>query len=129
MVALVLGFIFFAIGGIGIALPGLPTTIFWILAAYCFLRSSEKMYNKVISHPKHGEAVRMVVEEKAMTRKAKQISLFAMWSLITLSSAMVILTTGKWHVAGMIVGGGLLGTIIILSLKTIKEAPAETSEN
>ncbi|MCX7877633.1 MAG: YbaN family protein, partial [Ignavibacteria bacterium] len=39
------GFGLVAIGVIGMFLPILPTTIFFILAAWCFARSSEKFYH------------------------------------------------------------------------------------
>ena len=39
---ILLGSLFVAIGYLGIFVPGLPTTIFLILAAGCYIRSSEK---------------------------------------------------------------------------------------
>ena len=44
---LVLGFIFFGIGLFGYYMPLIPGTIFMIISAYCFMNSSEKLYNKI----------------------------------------------------------------------------------
>ena len=43
---ILLGSIFVGVGTIGIFVPGLPTTVFLILAAACYVRSSEKLYNR-----------------------------------------------------------------------------------
>ena len=42
---ILLGSIFVGVGTVGIFIPGLPTTVFLILAATCYVRSSEKLYN------------------------------------------------------------------------------------
>ena len=39
---IVLGLLSVAVGGIGIVVPGLPTTVFFIMAAACFTRSSPR---------------------------------------------------------------------------------------
>ena len=54
---LILGLIFMGIGTIGIFVPILPTTIFMIIAAYCFLRSSQKLYNRIINNPHYGKPI------------------------------------------------------------------------
>ena len=43
-----LGSSFVAIGTVGIFVPGLPTTVFMLLAAACYVRSSERLYNWLI---------------------------------------------------------------------------------
>ena len=45
-----LGSIFVGIGAIGVLVPGLPTTPFMILAAACYIRSSDKLYNWLIKN-------------------------------------------------------------------------------
>ncbi|MBN2155398.1 MAG: YbaN family protein [Candidatus Lokiarchaeota archaeon] len=49
-VFILLGFIFVALGVIGIPIPILPTTPFMLLAGYFFLRSSEKLNNWLRNH-------------------------------------------------------------------------------
>ena len=59
-----LGSTFVAIGTIGIFVPGLPTTVFMILAAACYVRSSEKLYNWLIK-------IRLLENILKITVKAK----------------------------------------------------------
>ena len=54
---LLLGLTFVGVGMIGIVIPGLPTTIFMILAVGCFYRSSQRLYDWVINHKYFGEHV------------------------------------------------------------------------
>ncbi|HEY9594635.1 MAG TPA: YbaN family protein, partial [Spirochaetia bacterium] len=63
----------------GVFLPGLPTTIFWILAALAFLRVNRRMYQRIVSHPRFGAAIRLFVEEGRISRRGKVISIVAMF--------------------------------------------------
>lgn len=68
---IILGSIFVAIGYIGIFIPGLPTTIFLIIAAACYVRSSKKLYNWLINNKLFGKYIRDYYEGKGMPFKAK----------------------------------------------------------
>lgn len=59
------------IGGIGIVVPGLPSTIFFILAAGAFTRSSPRLEAWVLDLPGVGQAVRDYREGRGMPRRAK----------------------------------------------------------
>ncbi|MDW7551221.1 YbaN family protein [Pseudoalteromonas peptidolytica] len=48
------GILFVGLGFIGMALPVMPTTIFFILALGCFTRSSPKLAHWLLTHPKFG---------------------------------------------------------------------------
>lgn len=113
-----LGLLFVAIGTIGIFVPGLPTTIFMILAAYCFIRSSEKLYNWVITNKIFGYRVRHFIETKTIPLSGKIHSITAMWIVVTLS--LIFLETSLW-IKIFIAFLALVGTIVILSYPTAKD--------
>ena len=62
-----LGTIFVVLGVIGMFLPLIPTTIFLLLAAYCYSRSSEKFYTWLITNRWCGEYIRNWREGRGMT--------------------------------------------------------------
>ena len=57
-VYLLAGGVFVVLGVIGAVLPLLPSTVFFILAAACFARSSPRIEAWLLSFPAVGEAVR-----------------------------------------------------------------------
>jgi uncharacterized membrane protein YbaN (DUF454 family) len=77
--------LFFAAGvvllGAGIAgyiLPVMPGTVFLILAAACFARSSLRLETWLVNHPKLGPSVVAWRQNGAIPRRAKIIAIGAM---------------------------------------------------
>ncbi|MND58812.1 Inner membrane protein YbaN [compost metagenome] len=68
---LVLGFGFVGLGFIGAFVPLMPTTIFLILAAACFTRSSPRLEAWLLNHPRFGPTLRAWRAEGAVPRRAK----------------------------------------------------------
>lgn len=84
-VLFVLGCLSLVVGVIGIVLPGLPGTVFLILAAWCFTRSSPRFEAWLLEHPQLGPPVRRWRQSGAIPRAAKWfacVSLAASWLVI-----------------------------------------------
>jgi uncharacterized membrane protein YbaN (DUF454 family) len=75
---LALGGLMLALGVIGAFLPVMPTTIFLILAAWCFGRSSPRLEAWMLDHPRFGLALRQWREEGAVPLRAKLMAVFGM---------------------------------------------------
>ncbi|MEQ1609968.1 MAG: YbaN family protein [Hyphomonadaceae bacterium] len=71
----VLGLVFVGMGVVGYILPVMPGTIFLILAAACFARSSRRLEAWVEKHPKFGSTVVNWRRHGAIPRKAKYLSI------------------------------------------------------
>jgi hypothetical protein len=86
-----LGWAFVGIGFVGIFLPLLPTTVFIILAAACFARSSPRLEAWLVNHPRFGPALRAWRADRSMTTRHKALAVGAMCASI---GATVILARG-----------------------------------
>lgn len=80
----ILGFVFFAIGAVGIFVPLLPTTIFWIVAALLWMRSAPHRAGRILAHPRFGPPIRSFLEEGALSARSKSYAVGGM------SGALVI---------------------------------------
>jgi uncharacterized membrane protein YbaN (DUF454 family) len=87
---LVSGCISVCIGFIGIIVPGLPTTVFMLIAAACFYRSSQRFYDWVISHKLFGHHVKNYREGKGMLKRAKVMAFLFMWGFVLFAVAFGI---------------------------------------
>ena len=81
----ILGFIFLALGAIGIVLPLLPTTPFLLLSAFCFARSSEKLHDWLLSHPSFGPAIIDWRKNGSISKRNKAYSMFIILLTLLLS--------------------------------------------
>lgn len=68
---MILGFITLALGTIGTALPMLPTVPFFMVSAFSFGKSSERLHTWFKSTKLYKDNLEDFVTKKAMTRKAK----------------------------------------------------------
>lgn len=73
-----LGFVMLALGIIGAFLPVMPTTIFLILSAWFFGRSSPRLEAWLLNHPRFGPSLRAWRENGAVPRKAKVFACIGM---------------------------------------------------
>ena len=73
------------LGIIGIFIPILPTTPFLLLAAACYMRSSERFYQWLINNRLFGAYVRNYVEGRGMPEKLKIVIILVLWLTIGLS--------------------------------------------
>ncbi len=81
---IILGFIFLAIGAIGVFFPVLPTTPFVLLAAACFT-SSKKLSNWLGNSKLFGEYIINYRERNGLSNKAVIRSLSFLWMMLMLS--------------------------------------------
>ena len=65
------GWVMVALGVIGAVTPLLPTTIFLIMAAGCFARSSPRLEAWLLDHPRFGKPLRDWRAAGAISRPAK----------------------------------------------------------
>ena len=111
VVWLVVGMVAVGLGGLGIVVPGLPTTVFFIVAASCFARSSPRFERWVLELPRVGPMVQDHRNGLGMPRKAKVMALLMMWTAIALSSVAL---RQRPVIVGVLVVVGLVGSAYIV---------------
>jgi uncharacterized membrane protein YbaN (DUF454 family) len=70
---IILGFLCFGLGIIGVFIPFLPTTPFLLLSAGFFLKGSDRLYQWLINHKVFREYIRNFREYKAIQKKPKYL--------------------------------------------------------
>ena len=73
------------LGIIGIVMPLLPTTPFILLSAFAFERSSDRLHNWLMAHPRFGPSIESWRRYGAISRRAKKLALIAMLAVLLLS--------------------------------------------
>ena len=66
------------LGIVGIFVPGLPTTVFVLLAAYAASRGSERLHRHLHGHPRFGPVIRDWQAHGAVSRRTKWSATLAM---------------------------------------------------
>ncbi len=111
-----LGALAVALGFLGIFVPLLPTTPFLLLAAACFIRSSDRAYRWLLTHPWFGSYIRSYREHHAITLQIKIFSISLLWA--ALGYSMLAVVTALW-LRLLLAAIGIGVTIHLLSLRTL----------
>ncbi|GJQ28953.1 MAG: membrane protein [Phycisphaerae bacterium] len=117
---LVLGFLCVGLGTAGVFLPGLPTTIFLILASYFFTRSCPWLEDRLIRTRFFGPYLRYLEGDVPMPRKAKVTAIAMMWIMIAISCTVLAWRGVPWWVPAIVAASGVVGTIAIVQFKGLK---------
>ncbi len=83
-----------ALGVLGLFLPLLPTTPFLLLAAACYARSSEKLYDWLLGNRWFGEYIRNYREGKGIPLKRTAIAIALLW--LTIGYTAIVAVSLLW---------------------------------
>lgn len=105
---LIAGFLCLGLAVIGALLPVMPTTVFVIMAAYCFARSSPALERRLLEHPRFGPHIARWRSHGAVSRGGKIAASIAFAVSIVLT---LIFTAMPWPLipilAAVVIGGWL----------------------
>lgn len=89
-----LGWMCIAIGVVGVVVPGLPTTVFLLVAAWAFSRSSDRFQRWLLDHPHLGPPVADWRDRGAIPLKAKALAIVMMAASL---SVIVFYVASDWR--------------------------------
>ena len=101
---LMVGFLLTGIGFLGLVLPGLPGTVFFILAAAAFAKGDPKWEAWLLSRPVVGELVSDYRDGKGMPLRAKWIACVCIVLAVSFSLTRIPVLVGQvvWVLVGLI---------------------------
>ena len=113
-----LGSVSLALGIMGVFLPVLPTTPFLLLSATLYMRSSQRLYDWLMSHKHLGAYIRNFREHKALPLRVKVVSVTMVWATLLYCAVFV---AKEWWMSLLFIAIALGVTIHILSYRTLKK--------
>lgn len=117
---LALGWVCMCLGVIGAFVPLMPTTVFLLIAAWAFARSSDRWHRRLREHARFGEAIRAWEEHHAMPRRAKRLAFAA----LAASYAITALVFGPLSWAAAIGGACIAGVALYIAHIPVLNKPA-----
>jgi len=114
---MVLGCVCVCVGAVGVVLPGLPTTPFLVLAAACFVRSSQRLYDRLLHHKTFGPLIRAYREDRSVPAKVKFLSIAMMWVFAGFALGPG-LPDGQRAARVAVAAAAVVGTIYLMRLRT-----------
>lgn len=120
-----LGCISLALGVIGIVLPILPTVPFFLLTAFCFAKSSERLHSWFLGTTMYKKYIGSYMKRKGMTLKAK-LMLIGTVTAIMLPGFLMM---GRVPVGRIIMAVVWVGHIVYFGfiVKTIMQEEADAA--
>jgi len=88
-----LGLLCLALGAVGLVLPLMPTTVFLLIAAFAFARSSDKMHDWLLNQKTFGPLIKDWQSQGAINRKGKWLSVISMVLVVVIS---IVLKAPLW---------------------------------
>ncbi len=113
-----LGVLCVGLGILGLIVPGMPGTVFLLIALWAFSRSSERLHTWLYTHPRLGAPLRDWHRERAISTRAKVLAV----GLLGISILTAFTVLEDWRVSTAVV-------VILIPIATwIATRPRPVSE-
>lgn len=108
-----LGTLFVGIGAVGVVVPGLPTTVFLLIASYFFSRSCPALTDRWLRRGVFAPYMRYADEGRPMPAHARAIALLFMWA----GTAVAVRSwEAAWADTAIVVAAGI-GSVAVLLVR------------
>ena len=118
---IVAGLILVGIGAVGVVVPGLPSTIFFILAAGAFSRSSARLERWLLNLPVVGKLVADYRAGLGMPRRAKITAGAMIVAAVGVSTGLLL---SAWPIRAVVLAAGAVGFAYVTWRVPTRQEPA-----
>jgi uncharacterized membrane protein YbaN (DUF454 family) len=119
-----LGFLFLGLACLGFILPVLPGTVFLLVSAWCFGRSSEKWHQWLLTSDLFGPIIRNWEENRCISLRTKIVAIGSMVLVGGTSIFFAVQALWLQITAAILI---LVGAIVVLSIRTCDpDTPGDT---
>jgi uncharacterized protein len=113
------------LGVLGMFLPLMPTTVFLLMAAYCYSRSSEKFHNWLLSNRFFGNYIRNYKSGKGITTRQKITTILTLW--VSIGASIWLINARFWATLLLVlIAGGVTLHLILLKTHRPETEPVQT---
>ena len=117
-----LGLLCVGLGAVGVVLPGWPTTVWLLVAAFFFARSSPRFYGWLMRHRLFGPLLRDVREGRGIPRRTK---VMAVSMIVLFAGTSGLLLWARPYLSLLVFAVAGIGVVVVLRQPT-RRADAPT---
>lgn len=114
-----LGILCVVLGTIGLFIPGLPTTVFILIALWSFTKSSSRLYNWLINNRYLAAGAKNYLETGIMNKQTK-LRIIATITIFCSLAIFLFLPNGMLLIKSIIGAAGCIGILYILRIPVSK---------
>ena len=104
---LIAGFFCLGMAYVGVVVPGIPFSIFLVMAAYCFSKSSQRMHDWLFNHKYFGPFLTNWTQKKVFPTKGKYLM------VIVMASSLAFLWFTTENIKAVAWSGGFMALVAI----------------
>ncbi len=104
------GLVSVGLGIIGMFLPVMPSTVFFLIGLWAFSKSSVRFHSWLYTHPRFGQSLRDWHQHRAIPLKAKMAAV----GLISLSFMVILVFVAQAWL--LVLLGAILGAVVVFIL-------------
>lgn len=118
-----LAYVSLGLGIVGIVVPGMPSTVFVLIAAWAAARGSDRLHHWLLTHPRFGPSIRDWQAHGAVSRRGKWLATATMAACAAILLALMLLIPAhRWWMTALPI---TCMTIVAIWLWLRPEPPAQ----
>ncbi|MGQ9612953.1 MAG: YbaN family protein [Chloroflexus sp.] len=116
VILLTVGSVALLIAALGLVIPGLPTTPFVLIAAACYIRSSERLYRWLVTNRFFGPVIETWRKERGLTLRTKLMTFVLVWCML---GGTALFLVENVIIQMILIGLAVIKTFVLIRLRTV----------